>query len=366
MRLVTPTDSLPIAADADFCITGTVDPNQQLPEGPFGDHLGYYSLAHDFPVLNVEKVYHRDGAIWPFTVVGRPPQEDTQFGAIIHEITGPIIPTVIPGLHAVHAVDAAGVHPLLLAIGSERYVPYAPKRKPQELLTCANAILGQGQLSLAKYLFIVAREDNPELDIHDIPAFLRHLLERVDWRSDLHFQTSTTIDTLDYSGTGLNEGSKVVVAAAGPPRRALPAALPGKLFLPEGFGEPRLCLPGVIAVQAPAYSSEGEAAKERFCQEIGCGGPIDSFPLIVLVDDSDFTSRTLNNWLWVTFTRSNPAADIYGIGSFTRQKHWGCEGSLVIDARIKPHHAPPLVEDPEVSRRVDALGAPGGPLYKII
>src|SRR5262245_732626 len=198
---------LPLAADADFVITGTVDPELQLPEGPFGDHLGYYSLAHPFPVLNVERVYHRADAVWPFTVVGRPPQEDTNFGRIIHELTGPVIPTVVPGVHAVHAVDAAGVHPLLLAVGSERYVPYAAVRKPQELLTVANAVLGQGQLSLAKYLLIVARQDNPELDIHDIPAFLRHLLERVDWRSDLHFQTSTTIDTLDYSGSGFNEGS---------------------------------------------------------------------------------------------------------------------------------------------------------------
>src|SRR5262249_11508918 len=152
-----------------------VDPEKLLPEGPFGDHLGYYSLAHSFPVLNVEKVYHREGAIWPFTVVGRPPQEDTSFGQIIHEITGPIIPTVVHGGLAVHAVDAAGSHPLLLAVGSERYVPYAQTRKPQELLTCANAILGQGQLSLAKYLLIVAKEDDLQLDIHDIPAFFRHV-----------------------------------------------------------------------------------------------------------------------------------------------------------------------------------------------
>src|SRR5205085_12298868 len=135
--------SLPIAADADYCITGIVDPERQLPEGPFGDHLGYYSLAHPFPVLKVESVYHREGAIWPFTVVGRPPQEDTSLGQIIHELTGPIIPTVIHGIHAVHAVDAAGVHPLLLAIGSERYVPYESRRRPQALLTSANALLGQ-------------------------------------------------------------------------------------------------------------------------------------------------------------------------------------------------------------------------------
>jgi 4-hydroxy-3-polyprenylbenzoate decarboxylase len=369
VRLVHPSEpggsqpTLAMAADADFCISGTVDPDKQLPEGPFGDHLGYYSLAHPFPVLNVDSVYHRAGPIWPFTVVGRPPQEDTCFGQIIHELTGPIIPTVVAGVHAVHAIDAAGVHPLLLAIGSERYVPYASQRKPQELLTCANAILGQGQLSLAKYLLIVAHEDNPELDIHDIPAFFRHLLERVDWRTDLHFQTCTTIDTLDYSGTGLNEGSKVVIAAAGPARRQLPTAIPTGLTLPEGFRRPEIVLPGILAVEGPAWTPE---STERFCQGFQPADPINTFPLVVLVDDSAFAVRTLNNWLWVTFTRSNPAPDVQGVAAFTRQKHWGCEGALVIDARIKPHHAPSLEEDPAVSRRVDALGAPGGPLHGLI
>ena len=215
VRLVRSSHHLPVPAEADFCLVGTIDPERLLPEGPFGDHLGYYSLAHDFPVMRVEQVYHRRDAVWPFTVVGRPPQEDTSFGEIIHELTGPAIPTVVPGVHAVHAVDAAGVHPLLLAIGSERYVPYAEKRQPMELLTCANAILGQGQLSLAKYLVIAAREDNPDLDIHDIVSVFRHVLERIDPSRDLHFQTSTTIDTLDYTGTGLNQGSKLVLAAAG-------------------------------------------------------------------------------------------------------------------------------------------------------
>jgi 4-hydroxy-3-polyprenylbenzoate decarboxylase len=359
-----------LAADADFCITGTADPELQLPEGPFGDHLGYYSLAHPFPVLNVERVYHRKDAIWPFTVVGRPPQEDTSFGAIIHEITGPIIPTVVHGIHAVHAVDAAGVHPLLLAIGSERYVPYAPRRKPQELLTSANALLGQGQLSLAKYLLIVAREDAPELDIHDIAAFFKHLLERIDWASDVHFQTATTIDTLDYSGSGFNEGSKVVLAAVGPARRELPTQASSDLRLPAGFVDARVCLPGVLAVQGPPYGHrhgvEMEAGLAQFIDAYQPNDAINTFPLIVLVDDAEFTSRTLNNFLWVTFTRSNPAADVAGIGAFTWQKHWGCRGALVIDARIKPHHAPPLIEDPEVSKRVDALAAPGRVLHGII
>ncbi len=360
---------VPIYAEADFCITGTIDPDKRLPEGPFGDHLGYYSRRHDFPVLRVEHVYHRADAIWPFTVVGRPPQEDTTFGQLIHEITGPIIPSVVAGVHAVHAVDAAGVHPLLLAIGSERYTPYDALTRPQELLTQANAIFGQGQLSLAKYLLIVAKGDAAELDIDDIPAFFGHLLARVDWRRDLHFQTCTTIDTLDYSGTGLNEGSKLAIAAVGPAVRELPTEVPGELRLPDRFGDPRVCLPGVLAVQGPAYSADAggrDEAVEKFCGSLAGSDAINRFPLVVVVDDSEFVARRLANFLWVTFTRSDPAADVYGIESFVEQKHWGCRGSLVIDARAKPHHAPPLVEDPAVSRRVDALAAPGGPLHGIV
>ena len=150
-----------IHADADFCICGELIGGKLLPEGPFGDHLGYYSLAHDFPVMRVDKVYHRDDAIWPFTVVGRPPQEDTVFGRLVHELTGPVIPTVLPGVEAVHAVDASGVHPLLLAVGSERYTPYLEVKQPQELLTQAHAILGQGQLALAKVLMIASRQNEP-------------------------------------------------------------------------------------------------------------------------------------------------------------------------------------------------------------
>ncbi len=358
----------PVYAEADFCISGVIERNRKLPEGPFGDHLGYYSLAHDYPVLRVEKVWHRPDAVWPFTVVGRPPQEDTMFGELIHEITGPAIPSTIPGVHAVHAVDAAGVHPLLLVIGSERYMPFAERRRPQELLTMANAILGQGQLSLAKYLWIAAREDEPALDIHDIPGFLAHMLRRVDWSRDLHFQTCTTIDTLDYSGDAINEGSKLVIAAVGPVVRDLPGTIDGAT-LPAGFGPARVCLPGIVAIAGPRFeASDGrcDARLESFSAAIDLDNPLRRFPLWIIVDDAEFTSRTLDNFLWTTFTRSNPATDVHGVDAFVRHKHWGCRGPLVIDARAKPHHAPPLVEDPVVVRRVDALAARGGPLNGIL
>ena len=358
-------DGYIISCDADFVITGEVYPHENKPEGPFGDHLGYYSLKHDFPVMRIHKIYHKKDAIWPFTVVGRPPQEDTSFGALIHEITGDIIPKELPGVHAVHAVDAAGVHPLLLAIGSERYTPYSKERKPQEILTIANHILGYGQMSLAKYLFIAAKEDNPDLDIHNIEGFMQHMLERADWTRDLHFQTKTSIDTLDYSGTDLNSGSKVVIAAAGEKKRNLSYELPADFALPEKFSEAKIAIPGVMAITAPGYTDEKTTENEIRALSAYLKEKFpnlkNEFPLILLADDSTFTARTLNNFLWTTFTRSNPSHDIHGVDAFTEHKHWGCRGSLIIDIRIKPHHAPPLIEDPEIEKRVNSLGVKGKP-----
>jgi len=288
-----------ISTDADFCILGEVQ-NDLKPEGPFGDHLGYYSGQHPFPYLKVHKVFARKDAVFPFTVVGRPPQEDTIFGNLIRKITAPFIPLVLPGVHEVNAVDAAGVHPLLLALGSERYLPYE-KREPLELITQSNAILGFGQLSLAKYLFIAAKEDNPNLSVRNVPEFFEHILCRINFERDVHIHKSTSIDTLDYSGTSLNHGSKAVFAAVGEPCRELGAASPVK---------------GVLVVQEKKLENNENAEK---------------FPLVVLCDDAEWTSKNLDNLLWVAFTRSNPASDISIQGS-----------QLVIDARKKPRHTEEL------------------------
>lgn len=363
-------DGFCISTDADFVITGEVYPGENKPEGPFGDHLGYYSLQHPFPLMRVHKVYARKNAIWPFTVVGRPPQEDTSFGQLIHEMTGDAIPSEIPGVKEVHAVDAAGVHPLLLAIGSERYTPYMPAKQPAELLTIANHILGTGQLSLAKFLFITA-DDTNKLHTHHVEEFFRFMLERIDLTRDVHFYTNTTIDTLDYSGTSLNSGSKVVFAAYGEPIRELVNEVPAALQSLSGFGPAGLCMPGVAALQAPAYKSQQiteeliESLNEQVRENISGGAGLQNCPLIILCDDSIFTSATLRNFLWVAFTRCNPSHDIYGIESFTTNKHWGCRGPLIIDARIKPHHAPPVEKDPAIEKKIDRFFSKGGILHGI-
>ena len=344
-------DGYVLSADADFVITGVIRKQGLKPEGPFGDHLGYYSLQHDFPVMDVEKVYYRKDPIWHFTVVGRPPQEDSSFGYLIHQLVEPLTPGEFPGITEINAVDAAGVHPLLLAIGSERYMPFR-ERKPEEILTQANHLLGKGQTSLAKFLIIAAAGDDPGLHLHDIPHFFRHVLSRVDWKRDLHFQTRTTIDTLDYSGSGWNAGSKLVVACCGSPLRELKAELPSHFSLPEGFAQPLFVQPGILAIQGPRFESEQDAQRlalylDRF--------DLNSVPLIVLCDDSRFLAARFDNFLWAAFTRANPSHDIHGVRGFTEHKHWGCEGPLIIDARTKPHHAPPLVEDEEVGKRAERI-----------
>jgi 4-hydroxy-3-polyprenylbenzoate decarboxylase len=361
-------DGYCISTDADFVITGDIFRDKNKPEGPFGDHLGYYSLQHDFPVMKVHKVYARKNAIWPFTVVGRPPQEDTSFGKLIHEITGNAIQTEIPGLKEIHAVDAAGVHPLLLAIGSERYTPYLPVKQPAEILTIANHILGTGQLSLAKFLFITA-DDTNTLHTSDIAAYLQFVLERINLTRDIHFYTNTSIDTLDYSGTGLNTGSKVVLAAYGDKKRELVKDIPLCLKSLQGFERPNLVMPGVIVLRAKTFSDYTTAATElaSLDQQLSVfTDDLAAVALIVIADDPAFVCQSTNNFLWVSFTRCNPSHDLYGINSFTANKHWGCRGPLVLDARIKPHHAPPVEKDPVTEKNIDYLFKKSGSLYNIL
>jgi 4-hydroxy-3-polyprenylbenzoate decarboxylase len=343
-------DGYCLSTDADFVITGEVYPGENKPEGPFGDHLGYYSLEHPFPLMRVHKVYARKNAIWAFTVVGRPPQEDTSFGQLIHAMTGAAVSNEIPGLKEVHAVDAAGVHPLLLAIGSERYTPYLTNKQPAEILTIANHILGTGQLSLAKFVFITADETN-QLSTHHVQEYFEYILARLDLANDIHFYTKTTMDTLDYSGDGLNTGSKVVIAAYGDVKRDLATVVPARLIALNI--QASLVMPGVVAVNAATYSTEAlqKALEGQGAALLNQEGVV----LIIRTEDPVWMASDLNNFLWAAFTRTNPSHDMDAIDAYTTHKHWAAKGPLVFDATIKPHHAPPVVKDPEVEKRVDAI-----------
>ena len=361
-----------VSSDADFCILGEVQPDLK-PEGPFGDHIGYYSDKHLFPYLKVEKVLCKKNAIYPFTVVGRPPQEDTLFGNFIHQVTKPMVPASIPGLAALHAVDEAGVHPLCLALAHERFLPYIKpeEREPLELLKTANAILGFNQASLSKYLLIAAAEDfadsegkpSPTEIVRDVEGFFKHVLERVNFSRDLHFETCTSIDTLDYTGGRLNHGSKLTIAAAGPVRRNLrhnPQDIQAlrEALSPVGIAGAASPMPGVIMLQGPAYdASSRDVLFNQITEALGRWPFRENYPWITLVDSAtdEFPSgtaqNTLRDFLWFTFTRSDPAKDVFGYNERTCEKHWKCDAPIIIDARIKPHHQKALTLSDDIRNR---------------
>lgn len=357
-----------VSSDADFCILGEIQPELK-PEGPFGDHIGYYSDKHDFPYLKVKKVLCKKNAIFPFTVVGRPPQEDTLFGSFIHQITKPMVPASVPGLHSIHAVDAAGVHPLCLAVASERFLPYAKPedREPMELLKTANALLGFNQASLSKYLLIAAKEDEKEsgkkIDVNNVPDFFAHVLERANFKRDLHFQTSTTIDTLDYSGNSLNHGSKLVIAAAGVKRRDLRKEENDlrSLKLPEEITRVSIPMKGVLVMEMEAFdANKRNALIKELEHSLEPWTYRENYPWITLIDqtpilDESLRSENLNDFLWLTFTRSDPAQDVYGYHSTMCDKHWKTEAPLIVDARIKPHHMQALTLPEDIKNRAKKI-----------
>ncbi|MBR6944204.1 MAG: UbiD family decarboxylase [Fibrobacter sp.] len=370
-------DGYIVSSDADFCILGELEPGLK-PEGPFGDHIGYYSGKHDFPCMKVKKVLCKKNAIFPFTVVGRPPQEDTLFGKFIHKITEPMVPASLPGVYGIHAVDDAGVHPLCLALGSEAFRPYATaeEREPMELLKTANALLGFNQASLTKYLLIAAKEDAASLDVNDVPAFFTHVLERIHFDRDLHFQTATTIDTLDYTGTSLNHGSKVVIAAAGAKCRELrnnPSDLES-LSLPQGFKVAAIVMPGILMIEGPATLAPNETADKSDNEKPATFAELkaslahwefrENYPWISIIDEGaarlaanseTSTNNIISDFLWLTFTRSDPAQDIYGIDETVEEKHWKCSAPMIIDARIKPRHQKQLTVPAEIAAKAKQI-----------
>ncbi len=329
--------TLPIVAEADFLLVGKVPPAMRRREGPFGDHYGYYSLAHEFPVFEVERMYHRDDAIFPATVVGRPPQEDHYIGEYLQDLFAPIFPIVMNGVIAVWAYDEAGMHPLAAAVVRERY------RK--EAFMAAMRILGEGQLSLTKFLMVT----DARLPLKDFRPLLGHILERADFATDLIVISNVSQDTLDYSSRTLHEGSKAILMGLGDKRYPLESRLRAELRNPA-FRRQEIFAPGILVVEGPSWH-ENDAVADQLLKEPAA----QPFRLVCLVDDAAACVRDDASFLWTVFTRFEPAADIYGSNPQLKRYHVSMSAPIAFDCRSKPWF-PPIVEpDPETVRRVDAL-----------
>ena len=331
---------LPLAADAEFALVGRVPPGERRAEGPFGDHYGYYSLAHDYPVFRIDAIHHRADPIYPATVVGKPRQEDFYIGDFLQDLLSPLFPVVMPSVRSLWSYGETGYHSLSAAVVHQRY--------KREAIMSAFRILGEGQLSLTKFLLIL---DRP-CDLKDFRSVLTEVLRRADFRTDLYIFGNLSMDSLDYAGPRINEGSKGVLLGVGDSIRRLPEAFAGTL--PPGCTDARVFCPGCLVLQAPPFPktvSPGQPAPD--VESLLAHPSLADWPLVILSDDAVRATRSVFNFLWSTFTRFEPAADLHGRAVTLLRNHPSFTPPVALDARMKPSYPEELFCNPETAARVD-------------
>jgi 3-polyprenyl-4-hydroxybenzoate decarboxylase len=327
-----PHNSYPLVAECEFALVGHVKPHLRRPEGPFGDHYGYYSLTHDFPVFECEKVYHRSDAIYPATVVGKPRQEDYYLGEYLQKLLSPLFPVVMPGVKDLWSYGETGFHSLSSAVVKERYY--------RESMASAFRILGEGQLALTKFLLLTDQSVN----LQDFKCVLQTVLERFKPETDLFVFAHLSMDTLDYTGPELNKGSRGVMIGIGEKIRDLPTVFRGEL--PRPLTRAEVFCPGCLVVEAPKFQDFADF------ESVYQHPQFKDWPLVILVDDARKATLTTANFLWTVFTRFEPAADLHGHCQEVYRHHLCYRGPLLIDARMKPTYPPEVLCDEATERLV--------------
>ncbi|MDX2469015.1 MAG: UbiD family decarboxylase [SAR324 cluster bacterium] len=322
-----------IPLDADFCISGSIPAHKRKPEGPFGDHYGYYSLQHDYPYLEVSKLNFRKGAIYPATVVGRPPQEDHYIAEYLQEILEPMFPLVMPNVRQIWAFEESGVHSLAGAVVKNRY--------PKEAFTAAIRILSEGQLSLTKFLIAT----DQDIQAKDFKSLITTVLERADLERDLFVLSNISQDTLDYTGPKVNEGSKAILLGLGEKKRDL-YDKECESLQNTNLSKTKLFCRGVLLVQGCKYEMQPALA-----EELAKENAVQNYAMVCMVDDVNEAAKSAEDFIWHVFTRFEPAGDMYG-NKVHERFHTGIKGPLVIDCRMKPTYPRELTEDPDVTKLV--------------
>ena len=322
----------PLVANAEFALMGEVRPHERRPEGPFGDHYGYYSLQHDYPVFRVHTLAHRKDAIYPATVVGKPRQEDFFIGDLLQELLSPLFPLVMPAVEQLWSYGETGYHSLAAAVVKQRY--------PREAMASAFRILGEGQLSLQKFLLLTDRH----VDVKDFRATLEHLLARTDPRTDLYVFGHLSMDTLDYAGPAVNKGSKGVWMGLGDPIRELPREFRPAVPPPPDVTDVRVFCGGCLVVGARPFAEDRDAPARIAAHPAFAG-----WPLLVISDEPERATRSAVNFLWTTFTRFEPAADIHASTVTLERNHVVFTPPVAIDARMKPWYPAEVSCDPETA-----------------
>ena len=322
-----------LAAEAEFALVGHAPPHERRPEGPFGDHYGYYSLRHDYPVFHADAIFHRRDAIYPATVVGKPRQEDFFIGDYLQKLLSPLFPSVMPSVRDLWTYGETGFHSLCAAVVRERY--------GREALVSGFRILGEGQLSLTKFLILT---DTPQ-DLKNFPALLEHVLERFRPETDLFVFSNVSMDTLDYTSGKVNEGSKAIMLGLGEPVRKLPRAFQGEL--PRYVSRAEVFCGGCLVLQGGSFVED-----ESLASRVASDPVFTNWPLIVLHDDAR-VARSSPDFLWATWTRFEPAADIYASNTSVQRHHLVYKAPIVIDARTKPGFPDELIVRDDIAALVD-------------
>jgi UbiD family decarboxylase len=333
LRLTTGVGPHSLVSSAEIALIGEVRPHERRPEGPFGDHYGYYSLRHDYPVFRVKTVARRRDAIFPATVVGKPRQEDFFIGDLLQELLSPLFPLVMPGVEQLWSYGETGYHSLSAAVVKQRYA--------REAMASAFRILGEGQLSLTKFLLVT----DQHVDLKDFPATLEHVLARTHPETDLYVLSNLSMDTLDYTGPEVNKGSKGVWLGLGDPVRELPRSFSGEL--PRGVSEVHVFCGGCLVVGVSSAGDDPDAPAR-----IAAHATFADWPLVVLTDEPARAARSAINFLWTTFTRFEPAGDIHAAATRVVRNHLAYTAPVVIDARLKPGFPEELSCRPDVASRV--------------
>lgn len=323
-----------LIAEAEFAICGSVAPHERRPEGPFGDHYGYYSLTHDYPVFRADAIFHRKDAIYPATVVGKPRQEDFFIGDYLQELLSPLFPLVMPGVRDLWSYGETGFHSLSAAVVKDRYA--------REGLSAGFRILGEGQLSLTKFLLLT---DKPQ-DLRDFKSLFEHILARAEWHRDLFIFSQTAFDTLDYASGKINHGSKAILMGFGDAKRELARKFTGEM--PVGIKRAEIFCAGCIVVEGDSYENDKDLG-ERLARS----GKFDDWQVVVIHDNADYAKST-EKFLWATWTRFNPATDIYAKEVTVQNNHIGYTAPIVIDARMKPWYPKEVEPREDIVKLVDS------------
>jgi 3-polyprenyl-4-hydroxybenzoate decarboxylase len=226
-----------------------------------------------------------------------------------------------------------GFHSLAAAVVRERYT--------REALVAGFRILGEGQLALTKFLILT----DSLIDLHDFPRVLEHVLARVNWQTDFFIFSNTSMDTLDYTSGKVNEGSKAILMGLGDAVRELPGEFSGEL--PQGIKRAEVFCAGCLVVEGSPYLDEPEQGARLAGDRVFSG-----WPLVILLDDAGVAYST-TDFLWSTWTRFEPAGDIYAAETKVVRHHLAYHGPIIIDARKKPSLPDELVVRDDIAKLVD-------------